>query len=1126
MPPRDTAPARRDAEKKRGVLGPDANLGEAAVTRVRELLHRRGARGGSGSARVQQAGRGNSRAPAAFGARARAANEDELPVDAIGEPKGAAKNRASAHNARVLAAASAAADLATNSGKANARVFAKNARSRASAPSSDLLKHAAGTCGAAAAGTSASLDRAAVAAVAASANVAAVAAAAERGGAADARGDDVDDGRESSGVSSDENSDEVEWEDVGGDFGAYVAPEEEDDATATERDSSDGKGKNGKNAPRRVSPADRRILRGMHQTHLLCSVARAAATDAAASDPLVRALAVSAAPRGVAFADVPARAGKSPADFPAPPTADRVARVAEWFAGAFECRAVSVALGGASDGTTKTGKSRASTSRETPSSGNRRRPRLEPLSRFARVKVADDVVVLDADDAAAADDDDAPVRVVDADAKAPTKNANAQTENKSPASILLSSHLADARVAGSLAPPRLRLAFACARRRGTQEDLVGLFVAAARGLGHAARVVAALDPTPHRASASELEKLGVRVGGLADAAVSGASRKKRKRAEGSLPQTREGSAARAPSFLETSRASGNAAPAHTSEALARERVAWWAEVLCVDEPGTEPGTDGTDGADAARWVPVVPHAAGVSRREPRWSFRAGGALVDDARALSLSLGASPYVFAFGAPESYGLAPGRVVATDVTRKYAEAFSRCAEKRVDPAWVAETTRKMAPRECAVRPSRPSLRALVASADARDAREMEARARTERVPSTLNELKNHPLYACERFLRPNQVIFPRKPVVGFVNGECVFPRSRVSELRSAERWKSEARREVLPEELAKPRAWTHSRASRAAAAFAARRAEAERAARRRAGEEDGAAGVADDARAKPRSKKRRRPGPRSVEEMARDAREAEAARLALVAEDKNASSKGTASQSVRGDIPLFGVWQTREWRPPRAADGIVPKNARGNVDLIGAHALPPPGTAHVSLPRIARVARALRDAEKADGAERPFDFAPALVGFEYRRGGATLPKFDGAVVCVEREACLRDAWRDFETARVAREREKDAARAKRRWRVLLSAVWTRRSLRDEFLETDEPARARDGGGEKGVLRRKSADETDSPPEKKKARGDLTGNAHARKSLAAVDVRLEGARSGRVAVVEGGAEAEVEAM
>ena len=155
-------------------------------------------------------------------------------------------------------------------------------------------------------------------------------------------------------------------------------------------------------------------------------------------------------------------------------------------------------------------------------------------------------------------------------------------------------------------------------------------------------------------------------------------------------------------------------------------------------------------------------------------------------------------------------------------------------------------------------------------------------------------------------------------------------------------------------------------------------------------------------------------------------------------------------------------RQDRPPRAADGIVPKNARGNVDLIGAHALPPPGTAHVSLPRIARVARALRDAEKADGAERPFDFAPALVGFEYRRGGATLPKFDGTVVCVEREACLRDAWRDFETARVAREREKDAARAKRRWRVLLSAVWTRRSLRDEFLETDEPARARDGGGD----------------------------------------------------------------
>jgi hypothetical protein len=209
--------------------------------------------------------------------------------------------------------------------------------------------------------------------------------------------------------------------------------------------------------------------------------------------------------------------------------------------------------------------------------------------------------------------------------------------------------------------------------------------------------------------------------------------------------------------------------------------------------------------------------------------------VDDARALR---GASPYVYAFGELErilsTRTEIKTRVVATDVTRKYAEAFSRCVEKRVDAEWVAETTRKVSfssassvGRSGLETEATHGVRLLTAfesNANAADAAEMESRAKTERVPSTMSELKNHPLYACERFLKPNQVMYPRKPVVGFVNGECVFPRSCVSELESAERWKSEARREVLPDEIAKPRAWTHSRASRAALAFAARRDAAE--------------------------------------------------------------------------------------------------------------------------------------------------------------------------------------------------------------------------------------------------------------------------------------------------------------
>ena len=133
--------------------------------------------------------------------------------------------------------------------------------------------------------------------------------------------------------------------------------------------------------------------------------------------------------------------------------------------------------------------------------------------------------------------------------------------------------------------------------------------------------------------------------------------------------------------------------------------------------------------------------------------------------------------------------------------------------------------------------------------------------------------------------------------------------------------------------------------------------------------------------------------------------------------------------------GEWQTEPWDPPGAKDGKVPRNERGNVDLHGA-ALPPPGCVHVNLPRIARVAR-----------DMGVDYAVALVGFEFQRGGKTLPKFEGVVVCEEFEGRLREAHAAEEVRRAAEKVEKERKEAKTRWRVLFSAFWTRLSLREEF-------------------------------------------------------------------------------
>ena len=161
------------------------------------------------------------------------------------------------------------------------------------------------------------------------------------------------------------------------------------------------------------------------------------------------------------------------------------------------------------------------------------------------------------------------------------------------------------------------------------------------------------------------------------------------------------------------------------------------------------------------------------------------------------------------------------AKDLTRKYAETFSRVGPHRVDESWLRSTTSMMAAGDRAVDEFRASddvqssdrRRLLEVSALARGACRsedvhMDAKCLTERVPSSFAELRGHPLWAVERFLTKTQCIHPRFPVKGFIQGECVFPRSCVRELRSAERWKAECRRIVLVSELQKPAKRMHSR------------------------------------------------------------------------------------------------------------------------------------------------------------------------------------------------------------------------------------------------------------------------------------------------------------------------------
>ena len=220
-----------------------------------------------------------------------------------------------------------------------------------------------------------------------------------------------------------------------------------------------------------------------------------------------------------------------------------------------------------------------------------------------------------------------------------------------------------------------------------------------------------------------------------------------------------------------------------------EPVTHWAEVLVGSADG-----DGT----SARWVCVVPHTAtavpGASNQ--RWSFAAGGASVDkpdDVAASRRSQHHLPYVVGFRGSGGAGVGAGAdmgvgVGAKDLTRKYAAIFSQVLPHRTDLEWWSDTLTPLVRRESSLDNVSPSGLANKAVADdtaaAAAARvagetedfEMDTKSLTERVPTTLAEVKNHPLWVVERFLTKTQMIHPRHPIKG-LSLVSVFSRARAS-------------------------------------------------------------------------------------------------------------------------------------------------------------------------------------------------------------------------------------------------------------------------------------------------------------------------------------------------------------
>ncbi|EDV36581.1 uncharacterized protein Dana_GF13029 [Drosophila ananassae] len=145
---------------------------------------------------------------------------------------------------------------------------------------------------------------------------------------------------------------------------------------------------------------------------------------------------------------------------------------------------------------------------------------------------------------------------------------------------------------------------------------------------------------------------------------------------------------------------------------------------------------------------------------------------------------------------------------------------------------------------------------------------------------------------------------------------------------------------------------------------------------------------------------------------------------------------TRSVIKDQPLeiFGYWQTQDYEPPTAENGIVPRNAYGNVELFKACMLPKK-TVHLRLPGLMRVCKKLN-----------IDCANAVVGFDFHQG-ACHPMYDGFVVCEEFREVVTAAWEEDQQEQARKEQAKYEDRVYGNWKKLIKGLIIRERLKKKY-------------------------------------------------------------------------------
>ncbi|XP_053658926.1 DNA repair protein complementing XP-C cells homolog [Anopheles marshallii] len=281
--------------------------------------------------------------------------------------------------------------------------------------------------------------------------------------------------------------------------------------------------------------------------------------------------------------------------------------------------------------------------------------------------------------------------------------------------------------------------------------------------------------------------------------------------------------------------------------------------------------------------------------------------------------------------------------DVSARYVKNWNTaCRMLRVEQAWLDNALRPFAYEK--------------SESDLLEEKELNKLDGDKPLPTTINELKNHPLYALRRHLLKFQALYPAEPpTLGFVRGEAIYPRECVHTLQTREKWHKQGRVVRAFEKAYKVvKCWRYDRP--------------------------------------------------------------------------------TNTWLPNQPCDIFGFWQTDEYDPPTAENGLVPRNEYGNVELFTEKMLPK-GTVHLKLPGLNKVCKRLR-----------IDCAPAVTGFEMAKM-RMIPVYDGFVVCKEyAEQAVEEWYKDMEKEEI-REQEKLEKRVYGNWKRLIKGLLVRRKLQHKY-------------------------------------------------------------------------------